>query len=348
MFFGVARPWYIVAELTTPGFWHYFFVNEHFRRYVSNDYGDLYGYGRKQPLGTIWLMLAGSFLPWTILALALVWAWAGRLFRGQKFFATLRADPWLTYVLIWGLAPALFFTLARQVLFTYVLPGLPGLALATAVGLDRWMESEKAAGLRCMLRQHLLALPLLASIGIIACEILSVYRWKLAAPGQAVAVASGGVAGMVVLGIAAWWIARRWGSTAAVGMLGLMTAVIFTTALFLGGPLVDERQSAKVVLEKLYAQNPAAVARPVVVPLSDTTSSVPYYVQTVHHGTFKPCRVKDADVIRGLLDGRGNEIFLLEKRDLHEWNELGPKLLARFVLLVETEHWIAYEERHAP
>ena len=66
-----------------------------------------------------------------------------------------------------------------------------------------------------------------------------------------------------------------------------MTAVIFTTALFLGGPLVDERQSAKVVLDKLYRQNPAAVARPVVVPLSDTTSSVPYYVETVHHGTFQ-------------------------------------------------------------
>ena len=104
VFFAVAAPWYVLAERATPGFLHYFLINEHFGRYWKNDYGDLYGYGRKQFYGAAWLMLAGSFLPWTILAAAAL----GRLFYRSKPWQTLRTDPWLAYVLIWGLTPALF------------------------------------------------------------------------------------------------------------------------------------------------------------------------------------------------------------------------------------------------
>ena len=59
-----------------------------------------------------------------------------------------QTDPWLAYVLIWGLTPPLFFTPARQIVWTYVLPGLPGLAIATAVGppgLDAVRRCGKAA-----------------------------------------------------------------------------------------------------------------------------------------------------------------------------------------------------------
>ncbi len=77
MFFAVAAPWYCLAERATPGFLRYFLVNEHLRRYVTDDYGDQYGAGRVQPYGAIWLMLTAALLPWTVLAIAALL----RLFR---------------------------------------------------------------------------------------------------------------------------------------------------------------------------------------------------------------------------------------------------------------------------
>ncbi len=61
----VVCPWYIAAERATPGFLHYFLLNEHLLRYIRAEYGDLYGAGRTQPYGASWLMLAVTFLPWS-------------------------------------------------------------------------------------------------------------------------------------------------------------------------------------------------------------------------------------------------------------------------------------------
>ena len=165
LFLAVAAPWYLLAERATPGFLWYFLVNENFLRYLVNNYGDCYGWGRLRPYGTIWLMLLLALLPWTVLVAATLIksARAGtlRIFRQFRWsdprpalsaLARLpgelgQSDPWLAYVLIWGLTPPLFFTLARQIVWTYVLPGLPGLAIATAVGLQAWMQSDDAARL---------------------------------------------------------------------------------------------------------------------------------------------------------------------------------------------------------
>ena len=57
VFLAGTAPWYLLAERATPGFLRYFFVNEHILRYISHDYGDLYGSGHTQPFGAVWLML---------------------------------------------------------------------------------------------------------------------------------------------------------------------------------------------------------------------------------------------------------------------------------------------------
>ena len=43
--------------------------------------------------------------------------------------ARLSADPWRVYFALWAVTPMLFFTPARNILITYVLPGLPAFAL---------------------------------------------------------------------------------------------------------------------------------------------------------------------------------------------------------------------------
>ncbi|HAU1882045.1 TPA: phospholipid carrier-dependent glycosyltransferase, partial [Legionella pneumophila] len=52
----IAVPWYVLAELRTPGFLNYFILGEHFHRFLTPGWsGDKYGIVHHVPKGTIWL-----------------------------------------------------------------------------------------------------------------------------------------------------------------------------------------------------------------------------------------------------------------------------------------------------
>jgi 4-amino-4-deoxy-L-arabinose transferase-like glycosyltransferase len=125
-------PWYALAERATPGFLEYFLVGEHWQRFTQPGWtGDRYGAGHAWPRGTIWLFWAVAALPWSVVMLD----WLVRCFATPR--AALRArvaDPSWRYLAAWTLAPMLFFTLSRNVLPAYVLPGLPAFALLVAFG----------------------------------------------------------------------------------------------------------------------------------------------------------------------------------------------------------------------
>lgn len=75
----LAGPWYLLAELKTPGFLDYFIVGEHIRRFLDPGWtGDLYGSAHDQPKGMIWLFWLWASFPWGIVALVGVIAgWLG-------------------------------------------------------------------------------------------------------------------------------------------------------------------------------------------------------------------------------------------------------------------------------
>ena len=117
LMFGISVPWYVAAEMKTPGFMEYFFVGEHWSRYVvSNWAGDLYGSAHAKPYGTIWIQLGLSLLPWALF-LPLLIRKRGSM---QRFEA---------YLWLWALATPVFFTFAGNILWTYLLPALPAWAL---------------------------------------------------------------------------------------------------------------------------------------------------------------------------------------------------------------------------
>ncbi|UVM57773.1 phospholipid carrier-dependent glycosyltransferase [Pseudomonas sp. B21-012] len=130
----VAIPWYVLAELKSPGFLDYFLLGEHWKRYVISEWsGDLYGNAHAKPMGTIWLYLLGALFPWSLLLPLLFWrrsAGQGRALQG--------------FLWCWALATPVFFSLAGNILWTYVLPALPAWALLLAEGLTRWRLSRRA------------------------------------------------------------------------------------------------------------------------------------------------------------------------------------------------------------
>lgn len=131
----LAAPWYLAAEIRTPGFLRYFLIGEHVERFLVPGWkGDLYGSGHDEAKGTIWLFWLLAFLPWPLVALRLVG-------RTGALAAAFRADAegWRSYLLLWAVAPMALFTPAANILIPYVLPGLPAAAiLLVTLWRDRW------------------------------------------------------------------------------------------------------------------------------------------------------------------------------------------------------------------
>lgn len=122
---ALTAPWYLAAEIKTPGFLRYFLIGEHIERFLVPGWdGDLYGTGHDQPKGMIWLFAAGVFLPWTAFAatLAVSPGKVGHAIRASD-------DGWLGYLALWSLSPLLLFTPAANILPAYVLPGVPAMSL---------------------------------------------------------------------------------------------------------------------------------------------------------------------------------------------------------------------------
>ena len=139
----IALPWYILAELKTPGFINYFIVGEHFMRFVDPGWvGDLYGHAHKEPKGMIWLhWLAGS-LPWGPLALLLL---IGHMFRTNWRLTVWHAvkQPVVIYALLWALVTPVFFTPAGNVIWTYVLPSMPAFAFLMGWAMVKLNNGKK-------------------------------------------------------------------------------------------------------------------------------------------------------------------------------------------------------------
>ncbi|MGC9520243.1 MAG: ArnT family glycosyltransferase [Desulfuromonadaceae bacterium] len=123
----LSAPWYYLAELKTPGFLDYFFIGEHWKRFVVSGWeGDLYGSAHSRPLGTIWLYWLVTTIPWSLVLLVSLFR---KKFRKQLGSALRGSDGWCAYLALWSIAPMVFFTFAGNILWTYVLPGLPAFAL---------------------------------------------------------------------------------------------------------------------------------------------------------------------------------------------------------------------------
>lgn len=118
-------PWYLAAEIATPGYLYYFIVGEHIQRFLQPGWsGDLYGAGRAHPKGMIWLFWILATLPWSPLLPILLWRLRGGIPRERP------GDGGLyLYLLAFALAPLALFTPAANIIVTYVLPGVPAAAL---------------------------------------------------------------------------------------------------------------------------------------------------------------------------------------------------------------------------
>ncbi|MDQ7015688.1 MAG: glycosyltransferase family 39 protein [Gammaproteobacteria bacterium] len=133
---AICLPWYLLAESRTPGFLEYFIVGEHWKRFLEPGWsGDLYGEAHTQPKGTIWLLWIISAFPWSL------WVIAYLLKKPFTKTPPLSLNtPWRSYFLLWSITPMLFFSMAGNVLLTYVITALPALVILLS---DFWGASQE-------------------------------------------------------------------------------------------------------------------------------------------------------------------------------------------------------------
>ncbi|MCX7048092.1 MAG: glycosyltransferase family 39 protein [Candidatus Sumerlaeota bacterium] len=149
----LGAPWFFLAERANPGFLSHYFIGEHIKRFIVPNWDSGYGVSHNEPHGMIWVYLLVGSLPWSALAgAAFGWQW----FR-EKARPRMGRDPWLSFMALWLVAPAIFFTPSRAILYPYVLPAAPGCALLCAMIIEPLLRQTAMRELPWFLRRWFLS-----------------------------------------------------------------------------------------------------------------------------------------------------------------------------------------------
>jgi len=115
LFFAITVPWFVAVSLANPEFFQFFFIHEHFERFLTKVHG------RYQPWYYFVPILLAGMLPWVVPmfdALARAWKTDGkRTFQPKRF------------LLVWSVFIYFFFSISDSKLPSYILPIFPALAL---------------------------------------------------------------------------------------------------------------------------------------------------------------------------------------------------------------------------
>ncbi|MDC8759081.1 glycosyltransferase family 39 protein [Janthinobacterium fluminis] len=121
LFFAIAAPWFVLVALRNPEQPHFFFIHEHFERFL------LKTHHREGAWYYFFVMLIPGMMPWLAL---LPHSLAGALRRAPGTF-----QPKLM-LLVWSVFIFAFFSYSSSKLPGYILPIFPALALLTACYLE--------------------------------------------------------------------------------------------------------------------------------------------------------------------------------------------------------------------
>ncbi len=117
VFLALAAPWFVLVSLANPEFARFFFIHEHFQRFLTQSHR------RVEPAWYFVPVLAVGFLPWVFaLPSAIAQAWRSE--------AGARGPQPLRLLLAYSAFVVVFFSASGSKLPAYILPAFPPLALA--------------------------------------------------------------------------------------------------------------------------------------------------------------------------------------------------------------------------
>jgi len=129
----VAVPWFWLMQQRFPGFFHYFFVYQHFERFARS------GFNNVQPFWFYLPVIIGLAVPWSL--------WGGGALR-KAFWTAADASGVRSLMAVWCAVVLGFFSIPSSKLIGYVLPALPPLAVLLAEVVQGAVQRGGARRLR--------------------------------------------------------------------------------------------------------------------------------------------------------------------------------------------------------
>ncbi len=256
LFLAIAAPWFVLVSLANPEFPHFFFIHEHFERFLSD------GHRRTQPAWYFLAMTLVGTLPWALMTLQ---GWLSGWFRERG--GGFRPQRLL---FVWGAVILGFFSASSSKLPSYILPMAPALALLAGVFL--------ATARRRTLLVHFGLLVPLAALAVYLAPRISDYadaetgiemmqnfaRWAT--------VAAGVLLGGALLGWAQIWRRHEGGGLLALAVAGYLAI----TLLILGHDQLSRSNSSYAIAQQV---KPALAPGVPFYSVSMYEQTLPFYLQ---------------------------------------------------------------------
>jgi 4-amino-4-deoxy-L-arabinose transferase-like glycosyltransferase len=256
LFLAIAAPWFVLVSIANPEFPQFFFVHEHFERFLTKSHR------REEPWWFFWPILFVGFLPWmlTLVPAAL---------DGWRRESARETFPWRRFALLWTAFVMLFFSASGSKLPAYILPIFPVFALV----LGDWLARAPAERLW---KSVAVIAPLLVLVIVVAWGTPE--RAKNAWTRDLYATARPWiVTGLAVLAIAMAAAAlrlragRKWGALATI----VAASMIFIDFVEDGYERLSPRQSGLVVAE---AMKPHLTSATRVYTVGYYDQTIPFYL----------------------------------------------------------------------
>jgi len=127
VFLIITLPWFILVQLKNPEFFRYFFIHQHFERFL------LSGFNNRMPFWFYFPVFIGTFFPWS-------------MFLIQSIYDHLKKrkgnlDPKITFMIIWLFTVLIFFSIPESKILSYILPAFPPASILVGIFLKRcWLD----------------------------------------------------------------------------------------------------------------------------------------------------------------------------------------------------------------
>lgn len=135
LFCVVALPWYIAVQVRTPEFFRVFILEHNLARFGTNLYRHQQPFWYYLPVALI------ELVPWIALIIAALLE-ITRAWGTEKRELSRSEDAFSIFLLIWLLAPIVFFSISRSKLPGYILPALPAGTLLITEFLRRHIDEH--------------------------------------------------------------------------------------------------------------------------------------------------------------------------------------------------------------
>jgi 4-amino-4-deoxy-L-arabinose transferase-like glycosyltransferase len=232
LFLLIAAPWHIMVDMANPEFFQFYFIHEHFQRFLTKVHG------RYKPFWYfIPIVLLGLF-PWSAFLLQAIKHSVPSTWRERHEHRD------ALFFLLWAGLVFLFFSASSSKLAPYILPVFPPLALLIGRYLAAAWDSRDFPGIRAGYSVFLAASLLLA-----AAFLVLPYYWPISAGSQPLGIYRYTLAFTLAIGGAAAWGLMRSRNLRRAFIAVAVTSALFLTQVNAAAPRVDTKSVKQLAIE---------------------------------------------------------------------------------------------------